>query len=153
SALLSPTPHFRPLIAISLRRLPRERHRLRFLPLVVADFWGFRRHPIRGRVAWLVSVFPDSLIDRRIVAPAMSDKFSPALRLADLNDFIAPSQDCIVSLKAVKAKHGKAEVRVSSWGFADYRTHSLLLMRTLSPGCVPNSFLSLLVLIRHIEDE
>ncbi|XP_009394717.2 protein NAR1 isoform X1 [Musa acuminata AAA Group] len=39
----------------------------------------------------------------------MSDKFSPALRLADLNDFIAPSQDCIVSLKAVKSKHGKAE--------------------------------------------
>lgn len=29
----------------------------------------------------------------------MSEKFSPALRLTDLNDFIAPSQDCIVSLK------------------------------------------------------
>ncbi|XP_064997382.1 protein NAR1-like isoform X1 [Musa acuminata AAA Group] len=39
----------------------------------------------------------------------MSEKFSPALRLADLNDFIAPSQDCIVSLKAIKSKHDKAE--------------------------------------------
>ncbi|XP_038974855.1 protein NAR1 [Phoenix dactylifera] len=37
----------------------------------------------------------------------MSEKFSPALRLADLNDFIAPSQDCIVSLKAMKSKHEK----------------------------------------------
>ncbi|XP_068641731.1 protein NAR1 isoform X2 [Aristolochia californica] len=33
----------------------------------------------------------------------MSEKFSPTLRLADLNDFIAPSQACIVSLKAVSA--------------------------------------------------
>ncbi|RWW10627.1 hypothetical protein GW17_00025823 [Ensete ventricosum] len=40
----------------------------------------------------------------------MSEKFSPALRLADLNDFIAPSQDCVVSLKAIKSKHDKAEV-------------------------------------------
>ncbi|KAG1358709.1 protein NAR1 [Cocos nucifera] len=39
----------------------------------------------------------------------MSEKFSPALRLADLNDFIAPSQDCIVSLKAIKSKHEKEE--------------------------------------------
>ncbi|XP_072974252.1 protein NAR1 isoform X1 [Typha angustifolia] len=39
----------------------------------------------------------------------MSEKFSPALRLADLNDFIAPSQDCIVSLNATKSKHVKAE--------------------------------------------
>ncbi|XP_078154847.1 ferredoxin hydrogenase [Carex rostrata] len=30
----------------------------------------------------------------------MSEKFSPALRLADLNDFIAPSQNCIVSLNS-----------------------------------------------------
>nr|CAD1822552.1 unnamed protein product [Ananas comosus var. bracteatus] len=39
----------------------------------------------------------------------MSEKFSPALRLADLNDFIAPSQDCIVSLKAIKSKHERVE--------------------------------------------
>lgn len=32
----------------------------------------------------------------------MSDKFSPTLRLGDLNDFIAPSQACIVSLKGSK---------------------------------------------------
>ncbi|CAM8932818.1 unnamed protein product [Rhodiola kirilowii] len=30
----------------------------------------------------------------------MSEKFSATLRISDLNDFIAPSQDCIVSLKA-----------------------------------------------------
>lgn len=30
----------------------------------------------------------------------MSEKFSPTLRISDLNDFIAPSQACIVSLKA-----------------------------------------------------
>lgn len=43
----------------------------------------------------------------------MSEKFSPALRIADLNDFIAPSQACIVSLKGLKAnttKPDKAEV-------------------------------------------
>lgn len=34
----------------------------------------------------------------------MSEKFSPALRLTDLNDFIAPSQDCIVSLKKLKPR-------------------------------------------------
>lgn len=34
----------------------------------------------------------------------MSHKFSPALRSADLNDFIAPSQNCIVSLKGIKPK-------------------------------------------------
>uniref|UniRef100_A0A7N0ZWM7 Iron hydrogenase small subunit domain-containing protein n=1 Tax=Kalanchoe fedtschenkoi TaxID=63787 RepID=A0A7N0ZWM7_KALFE len=46
----------------------------------------------------------------------MSDKFSPALRISDLNDFIAPSQDCIVSLKGQKpaaAKSDRAEVVIS----------------------------------------
>lgn len=33
----------------------------------------------------------------------MSDKFSATLRIGDLNDFIAPSQGCIVSLKGIKA--------------------------------------------------
>ncbi|KAJ4980769.1 hypothetical protein NE237_031606 [Protea cynaroides] len=33
----------------------------------------------------------------------MSEKFSPTLRIGDLNDFIAPSQACIVSLKGLKA--------------------------------------------------
>lgn len=32
----------------------------------------------------------------------MSEKFSASLRIADLNDFIAPSQGCIVSLKGTK---------------------------------------------------
>lgn len=32
----------------------------------------------------------------------MSEKFSAALRIGDLNDFIAPSQACVVSLKALK---------------------------------------------------
>ncbi|KAL0908385.1 hypothetical protein M5K25_022876 [Dendrobium thyrsiflorum] len=39
----------------------------------------------------------------------MSHKFSPALRSADLSDFIAPSQNCIVSLKGIKPKTEKAE--------------------------------------------
>ncbi|CAN0890831.1 Protein NAR1 [Linum grandiflorum] len=33
----------------------------------------------------------------------MSDKFSPTLRIGDLNDFIAPSQACVVSLKGIKS--------------------------------------------------
>lgn len=33
----------------------------------------------------------------------MSEKFSATLRIGDLNDFIAPSQGCIVSLKGIKA--------------------------------------------------
>ncbi|KAK1306578.1 hypothetical protein QJS10_CPA10g01820 [Acorus calamus] len=37
--------------------------------------------------------------------------FSPMLRPEDLNDFIAPSQACIVSLKGVKAKHERTEQR------------------------------------------
>lgn len=37
----------------------------------------------------------------------MSEKFSAALRLTDLNDFIAPSQDCIVSLKKIKPTNPK----------------------------------------------
>ena len=37
----------------------------------------------------------------------MSEKFSPALRITDLNDFIAPSQACIVSLKGFKASSAK----------------------------------------------
>ncbi|CAA7395501.1 unnamed protein product [Spirodela intermedia] len=39
----------------------------------------------------------------------MSEKFSPALRLADLNDFIAPSQGCIVSLQGGKTKQERVE--------------------------------------------
>lgn len=47
----------------------------------------------------------------------MSEKFSAALRIGDLNDFIAPSQACIVSLKGIKAnptKPDKPEVSISS---------------------------------------
>lgn len=43
----------------------------------------------------------------------MSEKFSATLRIGDLNDFIAPSQACIVSLKGLKAtttKPDKVEV-------------------------------------------
>ncbi|KAL5073603.1 hypothetical protein RYX36_012587 [Vicia faba] len=42
----------------------------------------------------------------------MSEKFSPALRIGDLNDFIAPSQACIVSLKGAK-KPNKVEVSIA----------------------------------------
>lgn len=47
----------------------------------------------------------------------MSEKFSPALRIGDLNDFIAPSQACIVSLKGFsktdKKKPDKVEVFIT----------------------------------------
>ncbi|KAK7363845.1 hypothetical protein VNO77_06004 [Canavalia gladiata] len=43
----------------------------------------------------------------------MSEKFSAALRIGDLNDFIAPSQACIVSLKGFK-KPDKPEVSMVS---------------------------------------
>ncbi|XP_058081624.1 protein NAR1 isoform X2 [Magnolia sinica] len=39
----------------------------------------------------------------------MSEKFSPTLRLSDLNDFIAPSQACIVSLKAAASRPERSE--------------------------------------------
>ncbi|GAB4826474.1 Cytosolic Fe-S cluster assembly factor nar1 [Ancistrocladus abbreviatus] len=39
----------------------------------------------------------------------MSEKFSATLRIGDLNDFIAPSQDCIVSLKSLKTNPTKLE--------------------------------------------
>lgn len=39
----------------------------------------------------------------------MSYKFSPVLRSSDLNDFIAPSQNCVVSLKSLKTKTERAE--------------------------------------------
>eukprot|EP00850_Spirogloea_muscicola_P003801 SM000015S01301 [mRNA] locus=s15:1147765:1152150:+ [translate_table: standard] len=38
----------------------------------------------------------------------MADRFSGALRVADLNDFIAPSQACVVSLKGHKLQPGGA---------------------------------------------
>ncbi|CAL9015013.1 unnamed protein product [Prunus brigantina] len=48
----------------------------------------------------------------------MSEKFSATLRIGDLNDFIAPSQACIVSLKGLKASStkpsAKPEVSTSS---------------------------------------
>lgn len=41
----------------------------------------------------------------------MSEKFSATLRIGDLNDYIAPSQGCVVSLKAnSKAKLDKLGV-------------------------------------------
>ncbi|CAI0374341.1 unnamed protein product [Linum tenue] len=40
---------------------------------------------------------------RRKEIEEMSEKFSPTLRIGDLNDFIAPSQACVVSLKGLKA--------------------------------------------------
>ncbi|KAF7840533.1 protein NAR1-like isoform X1 [Senna tora] len=45
----------------------------------------------------------------------MSRKFSPALRIGDLNDFITPSQACIVSLKGLKSSTSKSDkVEVST---------------------------------------
>lgn len=42
----------------------------------------------------------------------MSEKFSATLRIGDLNDYIAPSQGCVVSLKGLKATStNKAEVK------------------------------------------
>lgn len=40
----------------------------------------------------------------------MSEKFSATLRIGDLNDYIAPSQGCVVSLKANSNRLEKSEV-------------------------------------------
>ncbi|XP_028119235.1 protein NAR1-like isoform X1 [Camellia sinensis] len=39
----------------------------------------------------------------------MSEKFSATLRIGDLNDYIAPSQGCVVSLKGLKATSNKPD--------------------------------------------
>ncbi|XP_044497729.1 protein NAR1-like isoform X1 [Mangifera indica] len=44
----------------------------------------------------------------------MSEKFSPTLRIGDLSDFIAPSQDCVVSLKKATARNPGKQVSSSS---------------------------------------
>ncbi|KAJ4704074.1 Cytosolic Fe-S cluster assembly factor NARFL [Melia azedarach] len=45
----------------------------------------------------------------------MSEKFSPTLRIGDLSDFIAPSQNCVVSLKKARFKNpDKPQVSTSS---------------------------------------
>lgn len=47
----------------------------------------------------------------------MSEKFSATLRIGDLNDFISPSQGCIVNLKGLKTtttKPDRAEVAIAS---------------------------------------
>ncbi|KAM7530854.1 hypothetical protein LguiB_034264 [Lonicera macranthoides] len=41
----------------------------------------------------------------------MSEKFSATLRIGDLNDYIAPSQGCVVSLKSGSARLDKPETR------------------------------------------
>lgn len=40
----------------------------------------------------------------------MSQKFSATLRIGDLNDYIAPSQGCVVSLKTNSNRINKSEV-------------------------------------------
>ena len=43
--------------------------------------------------------------------PAMSSsRFSPALQASDLNDFIAPSQDCIISLNKSSSSSRRLQV-------------------------------------------
>ncbi|KAK2652731.1 hypothetical protein Ddye_012587 [Dipteronia dyeriana] len=45
----------------------------------------------------------------------MSEKFSPTLRIGDLSDFIAPSQNCVVSLKKATSKIlDKPQVSISN---------------------------------------
>lgn len=41
---------------------------------------------------------------------SMSQKFSATLRIGDLNDYIAPSQGCVVSLKTNSNRINKSEV-------------------------------------------
>lgn len=44
----------------------------------------------------------------------MSEKFSATLRIGDLNDYIAPSEGCVVSLKSGSARLDKPEVTTIS---------------------------------------
>ncbi|KAJ4975226.1 hypothetical protein NE237_000332 [Protea cynaroides] len=48
----------------------------------------------------------------------MSEKFSPTLRIGDLNDYIAPSQGCIVSLKGLKATTTTKQDKIENQGKA-----------------------------------
>ncbi|GMH05240.1 hypothetical protein Nepgr_007080 [Nepenthes gracilis] len=55
----------------------------------------------------------------------MSEKFSPTLRIGDLNDFIAPSQACIVSLKSLKPNQdNKSEGLKQEKGVPEVKTLS-----------------------------
>jgi hypothetical protein len=47
--------------------------------------------------------------DARPPAPTGMAQFSGAVKIADLNDFIAPSQSCVVSLKGNKLQIGNDE--------------------------------------------
>ncbi|WOL16903.1 protein NAR1 isoform X2 [Canna indica] len=70
----------------------------------------------------------------------MSEKFSPALRLADLNDFIAPSQDCVVSLKAIKSKRDKAEEKTKSTSQPSQESVKISLKDCLAcSGCITSA--------------
>ncbi|KAJ0254350.1 hypothetical protein HA466_0108590 [Hirschfeldia incana] len=51
---------------------------------------------------FVILIFPSSSPKFVTESESMSNKFSPTLRLGDLNDFIATSQACIVSLKGSK---------------------------------------------------
>ncbi|KAK4840727.1 hypothetical protein QYF36_016614 [Acer negundo] len=51
----------------------------------------------------------------RVFKREMSEKFSPTLRIGDLSDFIAPSQNCVVSLKKTTSKNpDKPQVLISN---------------------------------------
>jgi hypothetical protein len=62
----------------------------------------------------------------------MSEKFSPALRLADLNDFIAPSQNCIVSLNSSSRARSESirEVNTDSSFFLIIIIFACMLLRS-----------------------
>ncbi|RVW33613.1 Protein NAR1 [Vitis vinifera] len=85
----------------------------------VLSIYNFTPHPVLPHVPVKPPLPPP-----RIKPPEMSEKFSATLRIGDLNDFIAPSQGCVVSLKGLKAapaKPEKAEVidvgSVKLWSF------------------------------------
>ena len=60
--------------------------------------------------------------------------FSGAVKLGDLNDFIAPSQACVVNL-APKAKLDAIEVQVSAPGVSVIRYFSTLCIAVAVQCC------------------
>lgn len=45
----------------------------------------------------------------------MSEKFSATLRIGDLNDYIAPSQGCVVSLKSANSNAASSSSRLDKF--------------------------------------
>uniref|UniRef100_F6GZI4 Uncharacterized protein n=1 Tax=Vitis vinifera TaxID=29760 RepID=F6GZI4_VITVI len=81
----------------------------------------------------------------------MSEKFSATLRIGDLNDFIAPSQGCVVSLKGLKAAPAKPEKAEVVTGTKSANTEPVKISLKDCLACRYNSFSPML--LRNAESD